>query len=58
MLLTLLYVIQIGAKPVILKSKALTQHGGMRLPALTSICADYDDGNLNYRCKKDVLETS
>lgn len=40
------------ASPVVLRRRALFQHGSMRMPSTTQVEADYDNGTLTVNIQK------
>lgn len=44
--------ISVVANPVVLRRRALFQHGSMRMPSITQVEADYEDGILTVNIQR------
>lgn len=40
------------ANPVVLRRRAMYQHGGMRMPSITQVSADYENGFMTVNVQK------
>ena len=44
--------ISVIANPLVLRRRAMYQHGGMRMPSITQVDADYENGILTMNIRK------
>ncbi len=51
-IIALMFNICIEANPVVLRRRAMYQHGGMRMPSITQLDADYENGILTMNIRK------